>query len=159
MGLIGFPRFICGKGHLTTFFCIWLQLFFSSLCSTSRAIVSMSLVVGGMRSICISIIKPYCEYVFSCLEGLSPTAELEHRALWAMKQLNFNLRKAGDLRKLQIFELEELRKEAYENVMITKDRVNIFHEKYIIRKVFVPGQKVLLYNSRLPLFSEKLKLR
>ena len=35
--------------------------------------------------------------------------ELEHRALWAIKQLNFDLTKAGDLRKLQISELEELR--------------------------------------------------
>jgi len=34
--------------------------------------------------------------------------ELEHRALWAIKQLNFDLKKAGDLRKLQISELEEI---------------------------------------------------
>ena len=44
--------------------------------------------------------------------------KLEHRALWAIKQLNFNLTKAGDLRKLQISELEELRNEAYENARI-----------------------------------------
>ena len=41
--------------------------------------------------------------------------ELEHQALWAIKQINFNLDKAGDLRKLQISELEELRNEAYES--------------------------------------------
>ena len=75
------------------------------------------------------------------------------------KQLNFDLTKAGDLQKLQIFELEELRNEAYENVKITKDRVKIFHDKHIIRKTFVTGQKVLLYNSRHHLFSEKLKSR
>jgi len=85
--------------------------------------------------------------------------ELEHRALWAIKQLNFDLNKAGDLQKLQIFELEELRNEAYENAKITKDRVKIFHDKHIIRKTFVPGQKVLLYNSKLHLFSGKLKSR
>ena len=28
--------------------------------------------------------------------------ELEHRALWVIKQLNFDLNKAGDLQKLQI---------------------------------------------------------
>ena len=39
--------------------------------------------------------------------------ELEHSALWAIRQLNFDLKKAGDLRKLQIFELEEIRNEAY----------------------------------------------
>ena len=67
--------------------------------------------------------------------------ELEHRALWAIRQLNFDLTKAGDLRKLQIFELEELRNKAYENFRITKDRVKIFHDKHIIRKTFVPGQR------------------
>ena len=40
-------------------------------------------------------------------------AELEHRALWAIKQLNFDLDKADVLHKLQISELEELRNEAY----------------------------------------------
>jgi len=34
--------------------------------------------------------------------------ELEHRALWAIKQLNFDLTKAGELRRLQISELEEI---------------------------------------------------
>ena len=49
--------------------------------------------------------------------------------------------------------------EAYENATITKDRVKIFHDKHIIRKIFVPRQKVLLYNSRLHLFSGKPKSR
>jgi len=34
--------------------------------------------------------------------------DLEHRTLWAIKQLNFDLDKAGELRKLQISELEEI---------------------------------------------------
>ena len=41
--------------------------------------------------------------------------ELEYHALWAIRQLNFDLKKAGDLRKLQIFELEEIRNEDYDN--------------------------------------------
>jgi len=32
-----------------------------------------------------------------------------------------------------------------------------FHDQSIHRKIFVPGQKVLLYNSRIHLFAEKLK--
>ena len=52
-----------------------------------------------------------------------------------------------------------MRNEAYENAKITKDRVKIFHDKHIIRKTFVPGQKVLLYNFRLHLFPGKLKSR
>jgi len=85
--------------------------------------------------------------------------ELEHWALWAIKQLNFNFDKASVLWKLQIFKLKELRNEAYENAKITKDRVKVFHDKFIMREIFVSGQKVLLYNFRLRLFSGKLKSR
>jgi len=52
-----------------------------------------------------------------------------------------------------------LRNEAYENVKITKERVKVFHDKHIIRKIFFPRQNVLLYNSRYHLFSGKLKSR
>ena len=40
---------------------------------------------------------------------------------------------------------------------ITKDILKVCHDKFIIRKTFVPGQKVLLYNFRLHIFSGKLK--
>ena len=83
--------------------------------------------------------------------------ELEHRALWAIKQLNFDLDKGGVLQKLQTSELEELSNEAYENAKITKNRIKVFHYKRIMRKNFVSRQKVLLYDSRLYLFSGKLK--
>ena len=41
--------------------------------------------------------------------------ELEHHTLWAVKQLNFDLNKARELKKLQISELEEIRNEVYKN--------------------------------------------
>jgi len=64
--------------------------------------------------------------------------KLEHRALWVTKQLNFDLDQANDHRKLQNFELEELKNEAYENTKITKSRVKVLHGKFILRKTFVP---------------------
>ena len=79
--------------------------------------------------------------------------------MWALKQLNLDLDKADDLRKLQISELEELRNDAYDNVRISKHRAMLFYDKSIHRKKFVSGQKVLLYNTRLHLFPDKLKIR
>ena len=85
--------------------------------------------------------------------------ELEHRAMWAIRELNFDLPTAGSQRKLQLSELEELRNEAYENAKIFKERTKLLHDKSILRKSFSPGQKVLLYNSRLHLFPGKLRSR
>ncbi|XP_063942447.1 uncharacterized protein LOC135150236 [Daucus carota subsp. sativus] len=85
--------------------------------------------------------------------------ELEHRAMWAIRELNFDLPTAGSHRKLQLTELDELRTDAYENAKIYKERTKAFHDKTILRKSFSPGQKVLLYNSRLHLFPGKLRSR
>ncbi|XP_062080389.1 uncharacterized protein LOC133785148 [Humulus lupulus] len=48
---------------------------------------------------------------------------------------------------------------AYENAIIFKNKSKAFHDKQILRKDFQPGDKVLLFNSRLKLFPGKLKSR
>ena len=85
--------------------------------------------------------------------------ELEHRALWALNFLNFDLKCAGDNRLQQLNELDELRMQAYENAKLYKERTKNWHDKRIQHREFHIGEKVLLYNSRLHLFPGKLKSR
>ncbi|MCQ7416424.1 transposase family protein [Salmonella enterica] len=85
--------------------------------------------------------------------------ELEHKAFWALKKLNFDHVAAGSLRKLQLVELEEFRQTSYENAKMYKEKTKIWHDRKILPKQFEKGQKVLLFNSRLKLFPGKLKSR
>jgi len=83
--------------------------------------------------------------------------ELEHKAFWALKFLNFDQEKVGEKRKVQMHELEEIRNQAYESSKLYKEKVKKYHDKKIIQRQFKPGQMVLLFNSRLTLFPSKLK--
>jgi hypothetical protein len=85
--------------------------------------------------------------------------ELEHRAQWAIRKLNTDLGKAGTTRKLQMCELEELRNDAYESSKIYKEKAKKWHDRHILRKEFSVGQTVLVYDSKLHVFSRKFKSR
>nr|GEV24849.1 reverse transcriptase domain-containing protein [Tanacetum cinerariifolium] len=86
-------------------------------------------------------------------------AELEHKAYLALKHANFDLKTDGDHRKVQINELNELRDQAYENSLIYKEKTKRIHDSKIKNRVFNIGDRVLLFNSRLKIFSGKLKSR
>ncbi|GJX16558.1 reverse transcriptase domain-containing protein [Tanacetum coccineum] len=85
--------------------------------------------------------------------------KLEHKAYWALKNCNFDLKSAGDHQKVQMNELNELRDQAYENSLIYKEKTKKIHDSKIKNRVFNVGDRVLLFNSRLKIFSGKLKTR
>nr|GFC42172.1 reverse transcriptase domain-containing protein [Tanacetum cinerariifolium] len=85
--------------------------------------------------------------------------ELEHKAYCASKHVNFDLQTVGDHRKVQLNELNELRDQAYENSLIYKEKTKRLHDSKIKERVFNIGDRVILFNSRLKIFSGKLKSR
>nr|GFC75708.1 reverse transcriptase domain-containing protein [Tanacetum cinerariifolium] len=80
--------------------------------------------------------------------------ELEHKAYWALKHANFDLQTAGNHKKVQ---LNELRNQAYEKSLIYKEKNKRLHDSKIKDSVFNTDDRVLIFNSRLKIFSGKLK--
>jgi hypothetical protein len=53
----------------------------------------------------------------------------------------------------------ELKHAGYENDELCKERTKKYPDKQLVKKEFYVGQKVLIYNSELRLFPNKLKSR
>ncbi|XP_013615632.1 PREDICTED: uncharacterized protein LOC106321969, partial [Brassica oleracea var. oleracea] len=85
--------------------------------------------------------------------------ELEYKAAWAVKLLNFDIKPANERCMIHVHELEEIRHLAYESSKTYKEKTKADHDKRIIARRFEPNDKVLLFNSRLRLFPGKLKSR
>ncbi|XP_070050137.1 uncharacterized protein [Nicotiana tomentosiformis] len=85
--------------------------------------------------------------------------ELEHKAFWALRQLNLDVEAAGTSRVTELHELDEFHYHAFESTRLYKERMKLVHEKNILERNFKSGDVVLLFNSRLRLFQGKLKSR
>nr|GFA87031.1 reverse transcriptase domain-containing protein [Tanacetum cinerariifolium] len=85
--------------------------------------------------------------------------ELDHKAYWALKHANFDLLTAGDHHKVQLNKLNELCDQSYENSLIYKEKTKRIHDSNIKDHIFNVGDRDLLFNSRLKIFSGKLKTR
>ncbi|GKF38830.1 reverse transcriptase domain-containing protein [Tanacetum coccineum] len=72
--------------------------------------------------------------------------ELEHKAYWALKHVNFDIKTAGDHRKLQLNELNELRDQAYENSLIYKEKTKKLHDSKIKNRIFVGVHPMLILS-------------
>nr|GEW34734.1 reverse transcriptase domain-containing protein [Tanacetum cinerariifolium] len=81
----------------------------------------------------------------------------ENRSSWSEK-LDDALWTSGDHRKVQLNELNELHDQANENSLIYKEKTKRLHDSKIKDRVFNIGDRVLLFNSRLKIFSGKLNL-
>ncbi|GKF11893.1 reverse transcriptase domain-containing protein, partial [Tanacetum coccineum] len=65
--------------------------------------------------------------------------ELEHKSYWAWKHSNFDLKSAGDHRKVQLNKLNELRDQSYENSVIYKEKTEKIHDSKIKNRIFNVG--------------------
>ena len=84
--------------------------------------------------------------------------ELEHKAYWAIKDLNYDFELAGEKRLFDISSLDEWRTQAYENAKLFKEKVKRWYDKRIQKREFNVGDHVLLYNSHLRLFCRKTSI-
>jgi hypothetical protein len=67
--------------------------------------------------------------------------ELEHKAIWAVKELNRDFKLAGKKRLLDLSSLDEWKNEAYENARIFKEKVKQWHDKRILKESFMLVRK------------------
>ncbi|GJV94618.1 reverse transcriptase domain-containing protein [Tanacetum coccineum] len=74
--------------------------------------------------------------------------ELEHKAYWALKHCNYDLVTAGNHRRVQMNELNELCDQAYENSLIYKEKTKKIHDSKIKNRVFNVGLSWIFEASR-----------
>lgn len=83
--------------------------------------------------------------------------ELEHRALWALRRLNFKHDEALQAQITKLHLLDDFRLKAYESSALYEEKKKRWHDLKILKIEFVDGDPVMLYTSSIHLFLRKLK--
>ncbi|GKA54763.1 hypothetical protein Tco_0753712 [Tanacetum coccineum] len=106
--------------------------------------------------------EQWAKYLCSCLiwKGMSSTDRVGAQSLLRpLKCIPLFSKTAGDHRKVQLNEFSEMSLIIAANFFDYKEKTKRFHEQCIKNRVFNVGDQVLLFNSRLKIFSGKLKSR
>src|SRR3954466_5695705 len=87
------------------------------------------------------------------------TLELEHKAFWAVRELNADPKLAGEKRLMNLTSLDKWRSEAYESAKMFTEKVKKWNDKRILKLEFNVGDKVLLFRSHFRFSPGKLLSR
>ncbi|CAA7026161.1 unnamed protein product [Microthlaspi erraticum] len=85
--------------------------------------------------------------------------EIEYKALWAIKMLNFDMKTAHEKKVMDLHEFEEIRLDAYENSKIYKERTKAANDKLIRLKDFKAWDSVLFVQFEVEAVSRKAEIK
>jgi hypothetical protein len=89
---------------------------------------------------------------------LLPT-EFQVRTFCISVELGLNLYEAQKKRVLQLNELDEIRQDAIQRAILVQNQRSKWHDKFIKKKHFQPGDWALLFDSLFKTFKGKLTTR
>jgi hypothetical protein len=72
-------------------------------------------------------------------DALIPAPTLHPCTYWAIKAIDFDTQAAREKRILDLYGLDELRLDAYENTRIYKEKTKRWHDKHIVWKILKEG--------------------
>jgi hypothetical protein len=85
--------------------------------------------------------------------------EFQVKTFRTTMQLGMDLDEAQKQRLMQLNELDEIRQDALQRTMLIQDQRTKWHDKFIKKKSFHPGDWALLYDNRFKNFKGKLSTR
>nr|GEW16118.1 reverse transcriptase domain-containing protein [Tanacetum cinerariifolium] len=128
----------------------------SNYTTTEKEILAVVYAFEKFRSYLI-VNKSIMYTDHSALKYLFAKKDSKARLLrWVLLLQEFTIKTAGDYKKVQINELHD---QAYKNSLIYNEKTKRLHDSKIMDRISNIGDRVLLLNSRLKIFSGKLKSR